>query len=58
MSSVFVLIPLALGLLVVALGAFAWAVRSAQFDDLDSPAMRILFEEDERATPPREAPSS
>jgi cbb3-type cytochrome oxidase maturation protein len=47
MSIVFVMIPLALMLLVVALGAFLWAVRNRQFDDLDSPATRILFDDDE-----------
>lgn len=47
MSIIFVMIPLALGLLVVALGAFLWAVRNRQFDDLDTPATRILFDDDE-----------
>jgi cbb3-type cytochrome oxidase maturation protein len=47
MSIIFVMIPLALVLLVVALGAFLWAVRNHQFDDLDSPATRILFDDDE-----------
>jgi len=52
-SIIFVLIPLAMVLLVVALGAFLWAVRNAQFDDLDTPATRILFDDDE---PEREPP--
>jgi cbb3-type cytochrome oxidase maturation protein len=47
MSIIFVMIPLALVLLVVALGAFLWAVRNRQFDDLDAPATRILFDDDE-----------
>jgi cbb3-type cytochrome oxidase maturation protein len=47
MSIIFVLVPLALMLLVVALGAFLWAVRHAQFDDLDTPAARILFDDEE-----------
>ena len=51
MNVIFVLIPLAVTLLVVALGAFLWAVRHAQFDDLDTPATRILFDDDE-APPP------
>ena len=38
--------PLALVLLVVAVAAFFWAVRSDQFDDLDREASRILFDED------------
>jgi cbb3-type cytochrome oxidase maturation protein len=47
MNIIFVLIPLALMLLVVAIAAFFWAVKSGQFDDLDSPATRILFDDDE-----------
>lgn len=42
MNIIFVLIPVGLILLAVAIGAFFWAVRDGQFDDLDSPAERIL----------------
>lgn len=49
MNIIFVLIPLALMLLVVAIAAFFWAVKHEQFDDLDSPATRILFDDDEPA---------
>lgn len=49
MNIIFVLIPLALGLLAGAVWAFFWAVRNGQFDDLDSPATRILFDDDEPA---------
>jgi len=47
MSMLFVLIPLAMLLLVVAIGAFFWAVRSGQFDDLDTPAVGILLDDDQ-----------
>lgn len=47
MNIIFVLIPLALVLLALAVWAFFWAVRHEQFDDLDSPATRILFDDDE-----------
>lgn len=46
MDIIFLLIPLALVLLVVAVAAFFWAVRSDQFEDLDREASRILFDED------------
>lgn len=46
MSAIFVLIPLALVLLAVAVGAFFWAVGSGQFDDLDTPAYRVLMDEE------------
>jgi len=50
MSILFALIPLAIMLLALAVWAFFWAVRSGQFDDLDTPAVRILLddEDDER----------
>jgi len=51
MSSLYLLIPLALGLLAVSVWAFLWAVRRSQFDDLDSPALQILLDDD-RAPPP------
>ncbi|AIF46877.1 cbb3-type cytochrome oxidase assembly protein CcoS [Dyella japonica] len=42
------LIPLSLMLLAFAIGAFVWAVRKGQFDDMDTPALDILHD-DERA---------
>ncbi|SDH13214.1 cbb3-type cytochrome oxidase assembly protein CcoS [Roseospirillum parvum] len=41
------LIPMALFLGLLGLGAFLWALRSGQFDDLDGAAQRILFDDDE-----------
>jgi cbb3-type cytochrome oxidase maturation protein len=49
MTMLFALIPLAVLLLVVALWGFFWAVRSGQFDDLDTPAVRILLDGDDAA---------
>ena len=46
MSILYVLIPLALVLLGVAVWAFFWAVGSGQFDDLDTPAIRIVMDDD------------
>jgi len=46
MSILFALIPLALMLLGCAIWAFFWAVRSGQFDDLDTPAVRILLDDE------------
>ena len=39
------LIPLSLVLLVAAIWAFSWAVRSGQFDDLDTPPLDILADD-------------
>jgi cbb3-type cytochrome oxidase maturation protein len=48
MSILYVLIPLALLLLAGAVWAFFWAVGSGQFDDLDTPAMRVILDDDTR----------
>ena len=47
MNILFALIPLSLLLLAAAVWAFFWAVRSGQFDDLDTPAVRILLDEED-----------
>lgn len=49
MNILLLLIPLSLMLLVVAIGAFAWAVRRGQFDNLDTPALDILADDSDRA---------
>ena len=48
MSILYLLIPLALLLLGVAVWAFFWAVGSGQFDDLDSPAVRVIMDDDSK----------
>ena len=40
------LIPVALGLGLLGLGAFLWALKSGQFEDLDGAAYRILEDGD------------
>lgn len=42
----FVLLPVALGFAAAALAVFLWAVRTGQFDDLDTPPLRILMDDD------------
>ena len=53
MNIIFVLIPLGLVLLAIAIWAFFWAAGNGQFDDLETPAWRILLDDDSRP-PPRE----
>jgi len=48
---IYLLIPLGIALLVLSVFGFLWAVRSGQFDDLDSPGLQILLDDD-RAPPP------
>jgi cbb3-type cytochrome oxidase maturation protein len=42
MNGLFVLIPVALSLGAVGLGAFLWSLRSGQFEDLDGAVWRVL----------------
>lgn len=46
MRVLLLLIPLALGLGLLGLGAFFWALKSGQFEDLDGAAERILSDDD------------
>lgn len=46
MEVVFILIPVSLVIVIIALWAFVWAVRNDQFEDLDKEAFRILFDKD------------
>ncbi len=54
MSILYLLIPLSLLLLGLAVWAFFWAVKHDQFEDLEGPAHRILFDEDDNDLPPEE----
>jgi len=46
MNIIVYLIPVALGLGLLGLGAFLWSVNTDQYDDLDGAAHRILDDDD------------
>lgn len=48
MSILYLMIPMGIIILAIALWAFFWAVNNGQFDDLDGPAWRILLDDDSR----------
>ena len=52
MSVVYIALPAVLLLALAGVIAFVWAVRSGQMDDLETPGMRILGEDDEPPTNP------
>ena len=52
MSAIYIALPIALLLALAGIIAFIWSVRSGQMDDLETPALRI-FGEDEERTPSR-----
>jgi len=51
MSILLILIPLSLVLLIIGIAAFFWAVRNDQFEDMESPAWKILLDDDTRPNP-------
>ena len=46
MSSLVYLVPIALLLGAVALGAFLWSLRSGQYEDMQGAAERILLDDE------------
>lgn len=45
MSALFIVLPLALLVAAAAVAAFVWATRRGQFDDLETPAVRVLHDD-------------
>jgi cbb3-type cytochrome oxidase maturation protein len=58
MNAILILIPVTLVLVGVAIWAFFWATNGGQFDDLDTPGLAILGEDDRVPPPVRESPPS
>ena len=58
MSMLYVLIPLAVLLLGFAVWALVWAIRTGQFDDLESHAWSVVLDDDQKppGDPQDEAP--
>lgn len=51
MSILYLLIPLAVVLMVVAVLFFLWTIKSGQYEDLEGPAYRILMDDDDPLVP-------
>lgn len=51
MEILYILIPLAVVLVAVAVGAFFLSVKSGQYDDLEGPGHRILMDDDDPMIP-------
>ncbi|WP_120995381.1 cbb3-type cytochrome oxidase assembly protein CcoS [Stutzerimonas urumqiensis] len=47
MAALYVMIPVAVILVAFAIWLFFWAVDSGQYEDLDSPAHSILFDDED-----------
>lgn len=46
MEIIYLLLPLSLLLAFAAIAGFVWATRAGQFDDLETPAQRVLFDDE------------
>jgi cbb3-type cytochrome oxidase maturation protein len=47
MDALIFLIPVALGLGLLGLGAFLWSLQAGQYEDLEGAAQRILIDDEE-----------
>ncbi|NQV72954.1 cbb3-type cytochrome oxidase assembly protein CcoS [bacterium] len=58
MNILYFLVPLALLLAGVGVWAFIWSVKNGQFEDVETPGIRMLFddEDEEQSTSGRNAP--
>ncbi len=56
MSVIYILVPLALLVAAIAVWAFIWAVRSGQYDDTETPAMRMLHDDEQHDATPESKP--
>jgi len=49
LESLYILVPIALVLVALAVKLFFWAVNSGQYEDLDTEGQRILFDDEPKA---------
>jgi cbb3-type cytochrome oxidase maturation protein len=56
MEALYLLIPIALGVMIVVVVAFIYTVKSGQYDDLEGPAHRILMDDDDPRIPGYQKP--
>ncbi len=53
MNILFLLVPLSVLFMAIAIAIFLWAIKGGQFDDLEGPAHRILMDDDDPRIPHR-----
>lgn len=49
MTVIYILLPISIILAIAGLCAYLWSVNSGQFDDLDTPPLRMLLDEEEKS---------
>jgi cbb3-type cytochrome oxidase maturation protein len=55
MKVLLLLIPIAMVFVIIAIRLLFWAVKSGQYDDLDTEGRRILFDESDHPAAPKPA---
>ena len=58
MSVLYIVLPLAMVIVGVAVTAYIWATRSGQLDDLETPALRMLHDDGDSGRAPGTAPAT
>lgn len=58
MQSLYLFIPIGIIVMIIAVVAFIFTIRSGQYDDLDGDAFRILMDDDDPRIPNHETESS
>lgn len=51
MSTLYLLIPIAALLVIIAIGLFLWSIKSGQFEDLEGPGFKMLMDDDDDMIP-------
>ena len=51
MDILYLLIPISLIIVAIAIWVFMWAIRSGQYEDMEGPAHRILMDDDDPLVP-------
>lgn len=57
MDILYIAIPMALGIAAFFVIAFLWSVSTGQLDDLETPAVRMLFDDEPEPDGTTQAPS-
>ena len=57
MEIIYITVPVTLLFIACGVAIFFWANKGGQFDDLDSPAHRILFDDDDKPKTPEKEKS-
>ncbi|MBC7413935.1 MAG: cbb3-type cytochrome oxidase assembly protein CcoS [Herminiimonas sp.] len=58
MEALYLLVPLSIGIVFVAIRVFFWMSDSGQFDDMVGPGLRVLEDHDEAVPTPPTGPAT